>query len=46
MMMILYLYGCGVSQYPKTINKDLDKYQLLTRPYLGMFEGDNVEISI
>ena len=32
-------YGCGMSQYPQFYYQDLDKYQVLTRPYWGSFEG-------
>ena len=32
-------FGCGVSQYPQFYYQDLDKYQVLPRPYLGSFEG-------
>ena len=38
--------GCGMSQYPKCSNQHLEKYQLLPRPYLGSFEGDNGEKTI
>ena len=31
--------GCGVSQYPQFFDRELDKYQLLPRPYLVSFEG-------
>ena len=31
-------HGCGVSQY-----QQLENYQLLPRPYLGIFEGSNWE---
>ena len=34
-------YRCGVSQYPQCYDKQLEKYQLLPRPYLVSFEGDN-----
>ena len=36
-------YGYGVSHYPQFYYRDLDKYQVLARPYLGSFEGDNGE---
>ena len=36
-------YGCGVSQYPQCYDRDLEKYQVLPRPYLGSFEGGNRE---
>ena len=32
-------YGCGMSQYPQFYYQDLDRYQVLTRPYWGSFEG-------
>ena len=32
-------YGCGVSQYPQVYGQDLDRYQVLPRPYRGCFEG-------
>ena len=32
-------YGCGVSQYPQFFVKDLDMYQVISRPYLGSFDG-------
>ena len=38
-------YGCGVYQYPQFYDQYLDKYQVLPRPYLGSFEGDNGETS-
>ena len=31
-------YGCGVSQYHKYYDKDLDRYQVLPRPYRRYFE--------
>ena len=36
-------YVCVVSQYLQFYDQDLDKYQLLPHPYLGLFEGDNGE---
>ena len=30
--------GCGVSQYPQFYDRELDKYQVLPRPYLRYFE--------
>ena len=39
----LLVYGCGVYQHPQFYDKDLDKYQVLPRPYLGSFDGDNGE---
>ena len=32
-------YGCGLSQYPLFYVKYLDIYQVLTRPYIGSFDG-------
>ena len=32
-------YGCGMSQYPQFYDKELDRYQVLPRPYRGSFEG-------
>ena len=31
-------YGCVVSQYLQFYDQDLEKYQVLPRPYLGYFE--------
>ena len=31
--------GCGVSNHPRFYYQDLDKYQVLPRPYLGCFGG-------
>ena len=30
-------HGCGVSHYPEFYDQELDKYQVLPRPYLGSF---------
>ena len=38
-------YACGVSQYPQFYDRELDKYQVLPRPYLVYFKGDNGENS-
>ena len=38
-------YGCGVSQYSQFYDQNLDKYQVLPRPYRGSFEtflGDKI----
>ena len=32
-------YGCGVSQYPQFLVKDLDMYQVLPRQILRSFAG-------
>ena len=32
-------YGCGMSQYHKYYDKELDRYQVLPRPYMGSFES-------
>ena len=32
-------YGCGVYHYHQFYNPDLDKYQVLTCPYLGSFDN-------
>ena len=43
----MLIYGCGVSQYPQFLGKDLDIYQVLPRPYLWSFEcgpGDKLII--
>ena len=32
-------HGCDVSHYTQLYDRYLDKYQLLTRPYLEFFEG-------
>ena len=37
---IIFL-GCRVSQYPQFYDQHEVKYQLLPRPYLGSFEGNN-----
>ena len=39
-------YEYGASQYPQFHYRGLDKYQVLTRPYLGSFEGCPGEKSI
>ena len=39
-------HGCDVFQYPQFYYQHLETYQLLPRPYLGSFEGDNEEILI
>ena len=31
-------YGCGVSQYLQFYDQDLEKYQVLPRPYWGYLE--------
>ena len=36
-------YGYGVSQYPQFNDQDLDKYQVLARPYREYFAGFPVE---
>ena len=36
-------HGCGVPQYPQWYDQQLKKCQLLPRPYLENFEGDNGE---
>ena len=35
----MFGYGCGVSQYNKFYDRDLDMYQVLPRPYIGSFDG-------
>ena len=39
----VYMIGhvCGASQYPQFYDEKLEKYQMLPRPYLGSFEGNN-----
>ena len=32
-------YGSVMSPYPQFYDQDLEKYQVLPRPYLGTFEG-------
>ena len=39
----MFGHGCGVSRYPQFYDQHLEKYQLLPRPYLGSFGGDNGE---
>ena len=39
----MFGYGCGVTQYPQFYGLNLDKYQVLPRPYFEYFEGGNVE---
>ena len=34
----MLVHGCGVSQYPTFYYRQLEKYQLLTRPYLGVLK--------
>ena len=34
-------YRCGVSHYPQFHYQDLEKFPVLSHPYLGSFEGDN-----
>ena len=36
-------HGCGVSQYPQFYDEHLENYQLLPRPYLRIFAGNNGE---
>ena len=36
-------HGCSVSHYPELCKQYLEKYQLLPRQYLGIFEGGNGE---
>ena len=39
----MLVHGCGVSIYPQFYEKHLEKYQVLTCPYAGSFEGSNGE---
>ena len=34
-------HGSGVSHYSQFFDQRLEKYQLLSCPYLGSFEGNN-----
>ena len=36
-------HRCSVSQYPQFYDQQLEKCQLLPRPYLGILEGGNGE---
>ena len=34
----MFGYGCGLSPYPQYYDQELDRYQVLPRPYRGYFE--------